>query len=177
MVSEAGAELLVNEPAARDFIADAFAHFKFIAYVDAALPLMENWDRQRGHRRWMRRALNRKKRQNIRCSPSKATFLGTVLRGRTGLALATGASWNEHPLSKFSVARLHSIGGNDMAKDEHNKAAEHHENAAKSHRAAAEHHGKGDHAKGKEHSANAQQHAQSAAQHTEQAHSKSQQQK
>jgi catalase len=41
LVSEAGAEVLVNESAARDFIADAFAHLKFIAYVDAALPVME----------------------------------------------------------------------------------------------------------------------------------------
>jgi catalase len=41
LVSEAGAAVLVNESTARDFIADAFAHLKFIAYVDAALPLME----------------------------------------------------------------------------------------------------------------------------------------
>jgi hypothetical protein len=69
------------------------------------------------------------------------------------------------------------IGGNPMAKDDHNKAAEHHDNAAKSHRAAAEQHGKGDHAKGREHSATAQQHSQSAGKQSEQAHSKSQQQK
>jgi catalase len=41
LVSEAGAEVLANESTARDFIADAFAHLKFIAYVDTALPLME----------------------------------------------------------------------------------------------------------------------------------------
>jgi catalase len=41
LVSEAGAEVLVNESTARDFVADAFAHLKFIAYVDAALPLMK----------------------------------------------------------------------------------------------------------------------------------------
>jgi hypothetical protein len=69
------------------------------------------------------------------------------------------------------------IGGNPMAKDDHNKAAEHHDNAAKSHRAAAEQHGKGDHGKGREHSAIAQQHSQSAGKQSEQAHSKSQQQK
>jgi catalase len=40
LVSEQGAEVLVNESTARDFIADAFAHLKFIAYVDAALPMM-----------------------------------------------------------------------------------------------------------------------------------------
>ncbi len=39
--SEEGVKLLVANPAARDFVADAFAHLKFIAYVDAALPLFE----------------------------------------------------------------------------------------------------------------------------------------
>ena len=39
--SEEGVKLLVTNPAARDFVADAFAHLKFIAYVDAALPLFE----------------------------------------------------------------------------------------------------------------------------------------
>jgi catalase len=34
--SESGAQMLSNNPAARDFIADAFAHRKFIAYVAAA---------------------------------------------------------------------------------------------------------------------------------------------
>jgi catalase len=41
LVSEAGTEVLVNESTERDFTADAFAHLKFIAYVDAALPVME----------------------------------------------------------------------------------------------------------------------------------------
>ena len=36
-----GVELLVQEPTARDFVADAFAHCKFIGYVEAALPLFE----------------------------------------------------------------------------------------------------------------------------------------
>ena len=39
--SEEGAALLATLPAARDFVADAFAHRKFIAYVDAAEPLLE----------------------------------------------------------------------------------------------------------------------------------------
>jgi catalase len=39
--SEAGVKGLVTNPAARDFVADAFAHLKFIAYVDAAMPLFE----------------------------------------------------------------------------------------------------------------------------------------
>jgi catalase len=39
--SEEGVNLLVSNPAARDFVADAFAHLKFIAYVDAAMPLFE----------------------------------------------------------------------------------------------------------------------------------------
>jgi catalase len=41
LVSKAGADVLVKESTARDYIADAFAHLKFIAYVNAALPLME----------------------------------------------------------------------------------------------------------------------------------------
>jgi catalase len=36
-----GAALLAKEAAARDFIADAFAHMKFIGYVEAAIPLLE----------------------------------------------------------------------------------------------------------------------------------------
>jgi catalase len=39
--SEDGARILVQEPTARDFVADAFAHCKFIGYVEAALPLFE----------------------------------------------------------------------------------------------------------------------------------------
>ena len=34
-----GVESLMQEPTARDFVADAFAHCKFIGYVEAALPL------------------------------------------------------------------------------------------------------------------------------------------
>jgi catalase len=36
-----GAKALAQEAAARDFVADAFAHMKFIGYVEAALPLLE----------------------------------------------------------------------------------------------------------------------------------------
>jgi len=39
--SEDGVEFLMQEPTARDFVADAFAHCKFIGYVKAALPLFE----------------------------------------------------------------------------------------------------------------------------------------
>ena len=38
--SESGAQTLLNLPAARDFIADAFAHRKFIVLVEAAVPLL-----------------------------------------------------------------------------------------------------------------------------------------
>ena len=41
LASDAGAALLANEATARDFIADAFAHLKFIAYVGTALPLLQ----------------------------------------------------------------------------------------------------------------------------------------
>jgi catalase len=39
--SESGAALLATKPAARDFVADAVAHHKFIAYVEAAVTLFE----------------------------------------------------------------------------------------------------------------------------------------
>ncbi|HEX6141851.1 MAG TPA: catalase, partial [Geminicoccaceae bacterium] len=39
--SAAGAELLAKEPTARDFVADAFAHLKFIGYTAAAEPLLK----------------------------------------------------------------------------------------------------------------------------------------
>ena len=39
--SEAAMESLVQEATARDFVADAFAHCKFIGYVEAAMPLFE----------------------------------------------------------------------------------------------------------------------------------------
>jgi catalase len=38
--SAAGTELLVNDPAARDFLADAFGHCKFIALHPSAVPLV-----------------------------------------------------------------------------------------------------------------------------------------
>jgi len=39
--SEEGVKMLAKEATARDFIADAFAHMKFMGYVEAALPLFE----------------------------------------------------------------------------------------------------------------------------------------
>ena len=39
--SDDGAKKLAKEPAARDFVADAFGHMKVIAHVAAALPLLE----------------------------------------------------------------------------------------------------------------------------------------
>ena len=41
LVSQEGAKLLAKEPVARDFIADAFAHMKFIGYTAAAAALFE----------------------------------------------------------------------------------------------------------------------------------------
>jgi catalase len=40
LISDEGAQLLANEASVRDFIADAFAHCKFIGYVDTAKPLL-----------------------------------------------------------------------------------------------------------------------------------------
>ncbi|MBV8096150.1 MAG: catalase [Acetobacteraceae bacterium] len=39
--SQEGAALLAREATAKDFVSDAYAHAKFIAYVDAATPLFE----------------------------------------------------------------------------------------------------------------------------------------
>ena len=41
IASKEGAALLAREATARDFVSDAFAHLKFIAYTDAAMPLLE----------------------------------------------------------------------------------------------------------------------------------------
>jgi catalase len=41
LVSAEGAALLSDHPAARQFVADAFTHAKFIGYVAAASPLLE----------------------------------------------------------------------------------------------------------------------------------------
>ena len=40
LVSKEGAEMLAKEPAARDFVADAFAHSKFVAYSEEASPFL-----------------------------------------------------------------------------------------------------------------------------------------
>ncbi|TRC73917.1 catalase [Mesorhizobium sp. WSM4307] len=40
LLTEEGAELLTREAAARDFVADAFAHCKFIGFTPGALPLL-----------------------------------------------------------------------------------------------------------------------------------------
>src|SRR6185437_8460303 len=40
IVSDDGAKRLSNEATARDFVADAYAHAKFIAFVGAAEPLL-----------------------------------------------------------------------------------------------------------------------------------------
>ena len=41
MVSADGAATLAKSHAAKTFVADAFAHFKFIAHSDAAKPLLD----------------------------------------------------------------------------------------------------------------------------------------
>lgn len=41
LISDQGAQTLMKESTARDFVADAFAHMKFIAYLPSAMPLME----------------------------------------------------------------------------------------------------------------------------------------
>jgi catalase len=41
LAAEEGGRLLAKQPAARDFVSDAFAHCKFIAYATGAVPLLE----------------------------------------------------------------------------------------------------------------------------------------
>ncbi|MGZ6311775.1 MAG: hypothetical protein ACXWOH_14155 [Bdellovibrionota bacterium] len=41
LVSTEGIQPLLKNAAAKDFVSDAFAHLKFIAYNDAAMPLFE----------------------------------------------------------------------------------------------------------------------------------------
>jgi catalase len=41
IASEAGVKTLLSNPSAKDFVSDAFAHLKFIGYVEATLPLFE----------------------------------------------------------------------------------------------------------------------------------------
>jgi catalase len=41
LVSAAGASQLAHEPAARDFVTDAYAHYKFIGYTSDAAPLLD----------------------------------------------------------------------------------------------------------------------------------------
>ena len=41
LLSEEGKDQLLNHPAARDFVADAFAHRKHIGYTDASQPLLD----------------------------------------------------------------------------------------------------------------------------------------
>jgi catalase len=40
LVSKQGADMLANEPAARDFVADAYAHSKFVGYSEEAKPFL-----------------------------------------------------------------------------------------------------------------------------------------
>jgi catalase len=41
LLSAAGASRLAREPAARDFVTDAYAHYKFIGYTGDAAPLLD----------------------------------------------------------------------------------------------------------------------------------------
>ena len=40
LISKQGADLIANEPAARDFVADAYAHSKFVGYSEEAKPFL-----------------------------------------------------------------------------------------------------------------------------------------
>jgi catalase len=68
---------LLQESAARDFVADAFAHCKFIGYVESALPLFE---KSASPPKILTRgciAIASEGRQIVRCGPGEAESLGT----------------------------------------------------------------------------------------------------
>ena len=52
LLSEEGAERLTGEAAARDFVADAFAHCKFIGFTAEAMPLTAKGRRRSRSGRW-----------------------------------------------------------------------------------------------------------------------------
>ena len=64
------------ESSARDFVADAFAHCKFIGYVEAALPLFEKAGIRRSIRRRMHRDGKRQEAKSFVDSLAKLRVWG-----------------------------------------------------------------------------------------------------
>ena len=83
LLSDAGAALLAEEATARDFVADAFAHCKFIAHTAAAMPLLQKAGvgTRRRRRRTESRGRCRRLRQDLRSTP----LLGSRSEGEAGL--------------------------------------------------------------------------------------------
>ena len=84
LLSDAGAKLLADEATARDFVADAFAHCKFIAHTAAVAPAARQ---SRSCRRWRRRrAEGRARRGGLRHNLPSAALLGARGKGQAGVA-------------------------------------------------------------------------------------------
>ena len=82
LVSEAGAKSLINNPAARDFVADGYAHAKFIGYSQAATALIEEgcWRSDDGCR--FHRAQRTQGCGGVRARMPPIAVLGRVIRMR-----------------------------------------------------------------------------------------------
>ena len=88
LLSDAGAQLLADEATARDFVADAFAHCKFIAHTAAAMPLLEKAGIARSRATAASIELSGPAdATSLRRSLPSAPLLGTRSEGQAGLTL------------------------------------------------------------------------------------------
>ena len=79
---------LLQESSARDFVADAFAHCKFIGYVEICrAAIREGGCRRRGFRRGLHRHRKRKGRKVVCRRPVQVARLGTRTQGEDALEI------------------------------------------------------------------------------------------
>ena len=83
--SQEGADLLAKEPTARDFVADAFAHLKFIGYADQALPLLKKAGVFEDLRRGLPAARDHRRRQELRRQLPQGSLLAARGAGQAGV--------------------------------------------------------------------------------------------
>ena len=97
--SAEGAALLAMRPAARDFVADAFAHQKFIAYVESAMPLLAKAGVADEPRRRLRPPEGRPGLRGVRRHVPQAAVLGPALARPVSVCSEgrTGASGGRQP--------------------------------------------------------------------------------
>ena len=93
--AEAAMDDLVQESTARDFVADAFAHCKFIGYVEAAMPLFE----KAGIADYARRRLHRAEVVKGRCRLYRHAWTVAPLGARAE---------RENEMRPATVSRLHT---------------------------------------------------------------------